>query len=187
MVQPGYPRCPRCTMPLPENRKRTEAIAGATTVGQDSQNYLWIGLGALVLLAVGIGYASIGGGNAKATVAEPSAEARSLGTAPRAAAANTAAPEDDDQVGISLDDAPPTESEKRQNAVSGFEQSLSAGRLWATISVDGADALSLVSGACSDDGMQPAISRASASLKAVGFTTIRCLEKHGAQVFEQGL
>ena len=167
-------------MPLPENRKRSETIAGGTAVGQDSHTSLWLGIGALALVAMGVGFAATRGG--EETV--PSAPAvTDVEEAPLPT--ETLAPETG-EIGISLDEDPKSEAEQRREAVANFELGLRDGRLWSTLSVEGTT-LKLVSGACEDKGMRPTISQFSASLAAAGFTGLSCHEKHGAQVFEQGL
>tara|TARA_R110002096_G_scaffold436038_2_gene665802 strand:+ start:69325 stop:69831 length:507 start_codon:yes stop_codon:yes gene_type:complete len=168
-------------MPLPENRKRSETIAGGTAVGQDSNTSLWIGIGALALVAIGVGYAATRGGEETA----PAASAVSVEVEEATVPTETRAPEAG-EIGFSLDEDPKSDSEQRREAVAAFEQGLRAGRLWSTLSVEGTT-LNLVSGACEDEGMRPTISQFSASLAAAGFTAVSCHEKHGAQVFEQGL
>ena len=190
MVQAGYPRCPRCSMPLPENVARHETVAGGTAVGQESQRSLWLGLAALAVLILGVGYAATRGDDEKpdagdewiAQDPEPEEE-----TETPAARAPSNAAGDGEQVGISLDEeGPPSEAELRAQALKAFERSLSDQRLWSTLE-PGPETLNIISGACRDDAMQPTIAQSAQALKAVGLTTVVCLEKHGAKAFEQGL
>lgn len=171
-------------MPLPENRKRSETIAGGTAVSHESHTSLWIGIGALVLVGAGVAYAAMGDDSTK--TATPTTQPAEDEAIDEAALPQDAPVGDTGDVGISLDEAPTSASEERRQAVASLEQGLSEQRLWSTVSVQGST-LSLVSGACSDEGMRPAISKFTSALASVGFTTIRCLEKHGEQVFEQGL
>jgi len=179
-------------MPLPENVERGETVAGGTTVGQESQRTLWIGLAALAVVGAGIAYAAMGKGEPS-----PSAIGSGVAEAPRAAKEGSASPSqpappatnEPAEVGISLDEPAPTPTEERARALRSFEESLNGGRLWTTLSVDGAtpSTLSMVSGACSEEGMQAIIARAAKSLQDVGFSEIECAEKSGAQVFHQSL
>jgi hypothetical protein len=171
-------------MPLPENRKRSETVAGGTAVGQESHMSLWLGLGALVLVVGAVGYVAMG--DDEKPVPSASATVEADDETLEAARPLKGQPSDNGEVGISLDDAPESEGDQRRQTLASFEQGLSAGRLWSTVTIEGTT-LSLVSGACADESMRPTISKFSATLAEAGFTSIRCLEKHGAQVFEQGL
>ncbi|MCP4448951.1 MAG: hypothetical protein GY811_27000 [Myxococcales bacterium] len=172
-------------MPLPSNRGRRDTVAGGTAVAQESQTSLWLGLGALLVVVAGVVYAASSKDDAPQP-AETASEALVVEETDESTATQAVAG-DEDEVGISLDEAPATDYEKRTQARANFEEILNEARLWTTITVEGEAMLSLVSGACLDDAMQPAIARAAESLTDVGFTTIRCLEKHGQQVFEQAL
>ncbi len=184
LVQPGYPRCPRCTMPLPENRKRSETVAGATALGQESQTSLWIGIGALVLVIAVVAYAAMGDDKRPAPAASEIAEEDD--ETEEFESPTVAPPSESGEVGITIDEMPESESEQRSQALARFEQGLRESRLWSTVSAQG-NTLNLVSGTCSDEGMRPTIGRFSSALSDVGFSKIRCVEKHGALVFEQGL
>lgn len=183
MVQPGYPKCPRCGMPLPMNQANSQKVAGGTAVEPESNSVLWLGLGALVLVGAAVAFAATRGGD-DAQPAERAAApvANDEGTSPSPSIATS-----NEDVGIRLDEAPPTASELRERAQASFEASLVKARLWSTVSVEDGTVLRLVSGACADENMQPTIAAAAQELAAVGFTAIRCHEKHGEQVFEQGL
>ncbi len=171
-------------MPLPENRKRSETIAGGTAVSHESHASLWIGIGALVLVAAGVAFAAMRDDSSEtATTTTQPVEDEAID---EAALPQEAPVLDTGDVGISLDEAPTSEDEERRQAVASLEQGLSERRLWSTVSVQG-NVLSLVSGACSDEGMRPTISAFASALADAGFTAIRCLEKHGEQVFEQAL
>ncbi len=186
LVQPGYPRCPRCTMPLPENKVRAETIAaGGTSVASESHMSLWLGLGGLVLVVAGVAYASMSGGDTKSGP-EPATTEAALELAPDEAATTPQPPSEDNSIGFTGEDEPPTADELRDQAIATLRQMLQEKRLWSTISDDG-ETLSLVSGACSDAAMRPTLTANARSLSEVGFARVRCLEKHGEQVFEQGL
>ncbi len=170
---------------MPTNEVRSDKIAGGTAVAQESNTGLWIGLGALLLVVAGVVYASTRDRSEKASTTEAASAVVEV-TEPGQTAAEKSPGPGDDEVGISLDEAPPSPSELREQALASFKQSLDKARLWSKLTAEGST-VSLVSGACADQSMQPTIALAAESLAAVGITAIRCLEKHGEQVFEQSL
>lgn len=175
-------------MPLPENMGRPEAVAGGTTVAEDSQKSLWIGLAALLIVVGLVIYFASGDEDTRGSAPTADSEFEAAETEVANTGAAPVATQDTGEVGMSLDEAPPSEREVRDAAIATFKQTLTTQRLWSTISVaGGGTTLILVSGSCSDDGMKPAISQNAAALSAVGIVSVRCQEKHGAQVFEQRL
>ncbi len=181
MVTEGYPRCPRCSMPLPNVRGRSATVAGGTAIEPEaSSGYLWIGLGLLALIVALVVYTTLDKDGAKTSERGEPTESRTTPT--QQPIADVQKP----VVGISASEEPPTALENREQAVAGLERALSADRLWSTLSVED-DTLKLVSGACADTAMQPTIKKHAASLSSVGLTMIHCVERHGALVFEQTL
>lgn len=174
-------------MPLPENLGRSETVAGGTTVAEESQNTLWLGLTALVIVLGLVVFFATGNDDDKATIPQANEAASTDETDVDTVVQVPVTADNADEIGISVDEAPPTKTELRAEALAAFKKSLTDRRLWSTVTVEGATTLKLVSGACADADMQPAISSSSAALVAVGFTAILCHEKHGAQVFEQSL
>lgn len=158
-------------------------MAGGTALEQEeeSSSYLLIGLALLAVVIAVVVYVALDDDDAIATSKRD--QPTESHTQP------VSAPRDNSQeplVGIPTNEEPPTPLEKREQAVAELGQDLTADRLWSTLSIEDST-LKVVSGACADQAMQPAIKKHVGSLSSVGLTMVRCVEKHGALVFEQSL
>lgn len=182
-VQPGYPKCPRCHMPLPRAQTSTSAeLSGGTAVDSESSSRsLWIGGGAVAMVVVGILVFSKG--DEEATQEEPTEEPVAALVTP------TAVPTDTLPVGIDTTVTGSDLATKRLAALQALETQLNGHRLWATVTMDdGSDSVvSVVSGACEEKAMKPTIVEQAAGLQELGISSVLCRAKHGALVFEQSL
>jgi hypothetical protein len=188
MVQSGYPRCPRCKMPQAKKGGRAATqLQGGTAVDSSGNRVTLIAAGALLAVVVMILVAK-GGGDSEKPVPEAIDEAPATESVVRPATQTTPRPADG-EVGFTGVVRETNPAEVRQEALNRLTESLGQKRLWATVSADrGNDSLLIVVSAnCKEPGMKPAIGAAAAGLREVGFQSLRCVEKHGALVFEQGL
>ena len=92
-------------------------------------------------------------------------------------------------VGFSGPEPVSTLEADRTDALSTLEEALIQARLWSKVSTDASSkaTISVVSASCADGGMQRQVDKFASSLSTLGFSKLRCLEKHGALVFERPL
>lgn len=188
VVQPGYPKCPRCKMPLPKvegplaTATKASHVKGGTVLADDeSPLMLWV-LGALLLIGIGVAIVVLLGDDKSAVPAQAVAREDMVAAEGRVNSQISTDPE----IGMATQPGEPSDAEERRRALSNLDQTLSDARLWATVSVDSEDAnaVSVVSSACEQAEMRPSLQSSAAPLLALGFASIRCVAKHGALVFE---
>ncbi len=186
MVQPGYARCPRCTMPQKAARGSDKGHGGTAVDGASSRTTL-VALG--MLLAVAIIVLVLRKGDSEKVAPGPGTTA-----APTAPAGATIATENppagpSGEVGFVPDESLQQESESRQAVAIAIQKTLSGKRFWASVSVDPQlDTQIIISSAtCAENDMKALLFAQGPLLLEAGFTVMRCVEKHGALVFEQVL
>jgi hypothetical protein len=197
-VAAGYARCPRCQADLPVARARPPTGppprgAGGTVVEPLlDRRRVGILAGGGIALAVIVLWLVFRGDDAPA---KPGA-----GTDDPVAAAGDDDPgpagpgpgggDDSADVGPSPPPVPvgptPPAGGSRNGAVGGLSRALREARLWATVSGDG-DGVLIESSFCDDTGLASIVDGATAELRQVGFTSVRCRAPHGGVVFDRAL
>ncbi len=189
VVQPGYPKCPRCKMPLPKFEaplatvtKAGQVKGGTSIEEEESGSGMMLVAGGVALVAL-IGVVLV----VRKDDPKPTLDRRDQVRERRGQERDVAPrPNDDSQIGISTEPEELSPEQQRRAALAELGQSLSEARLWATVGLDPSaeGIISIVSSACEQDEMQPTLLASAAALKEVGFSAIRCVAKAGAQVFE---
>ncbi len=190
-MQPGYARCPRCTMPQPASGrpKREATIMGGTAVEGGANRSTFIALG--LLLGVVLIVLIMGRDGEKKSA--PELPTRSdLETAPRAAVPaqvtqpDTSAP---GTIGFVVDESADKAKDGKKALTIELQATLSRERFWSTVSVDREQNSRIIvsSGSCREAAMKALLAGNAVKLREAGFTTLRCVEKHGALVYERAL
>ena len=181
MVQVGYARCPRCSMPQPKAPAKAQPSGGTAieTEGSSKTTLIALALGVLVAAAIVIMLVMGREDSAKAPTEDES-------VAPPSEVANTAATND---VAAPIIEDSPNSDQTRELALTDLETALKGKRIWSTVtaSPESAETVSIVSASCQAEEMKTIIDRHTAPLQAHGFTRAICLERHGGLVFEQDL
>lgn len=191
VVQPGYPKCPRCKMPLPSvetplaTATKSSQVKGGTAIESETSSAVLLIVGGIALAGLIAAVLII----ASDSSGEKPSDSVAVETAVASENRMQANVRPESPVGISLELEEPGNDEQRRRVLAQLDRDLSDARLWSTVGiVDGEEAVvSVVSSTCEQEDMRPTLLASSESLQKVGFTTVRCLAKHGAQVFELGL
>lgn len=182
MVQPGYAKCPRCRMPQTMTAAERKAQGGTAVEGGSSRT-TFVALALLVVVIAVIVMAR--DDDADKTPSAVTPPARSTQPAPPPARVTTT-PVDDRQIGFTGTETK-TESVKGGEIVlRSLEEVLVERRLWSQVSTEkqSPTVINVVSASCGDEQMKPTLERTSVQLKELGYTSLRCVEKNGALVFE---
>ncbi len=184
-VAAGYPRCPKCQAAMPQARSMLAPAAdrgvhaGGTSVGGGDSPTSWllpiIGLVVVVVIAV---FTLTRGGDEPAAEAPVPTKVSSPREVPELAAPQ---PVVVDEVERAADGA----DALRSDAVDAVARGLDRARLWSNVAGDG-DALVISSAYCESENetMKQVVAANQAVIAAAGFAVVRCLERHGALVFE---
>jgi hypothetical protein len=172
------PRAKRETM-------RERLVAGGTALTEpeaDGFPWLFASIGAAAAIAAVAWFVFRGGAGATAT-ATPSGSSAALVADGSGSA--TAAPGSGE---LEPPPAPVIDPRPRQRAaaLANLGQALAKDQLWATVS-DAGDVVLIRSALCHDAGLTARVSATRTSLKALGYTAVRCLEQSGAVVFSESL
>ena len=180
---------PIAESPLSSTAQRNAGGQGGTAL-QPESNKLWIIAGVAILTVIAIvviqarSSSTNEGLSSSKTQVETEVETDVDENAPIAIT-----PTEQTPIGIELEQEDTEKIEIQRQAISELTETLKRARLWTTISISTASdsVLSIVSGACEDEAMKPNIQKVAATLKTAEFTTVRCVAKHGALLFELSL
>jgi hypothetical protein len=185
-VTPGYPKCPRCRMPLPTveaplaTATRASEIQGGTSVDDGGSSWLPWAIAA-VLLAGGVAALALLFGGEEESKPAPA----------EVAEVATEVPEEEQQApGVPAPKASePEKDSAKTEALETLQNNLNGANLWATVTIAGDDdaAVSVRSASCDDAEIRPVLAEAGPGLKSLGFSSVRCLAEHGELIFETEL
>jgi hypothetical protein len=164
--------------------KREATIMGGTAVdGASRSTYVAIGM----LLAVVAIVLILGRGGDKKSEPAPVYDTE-FETAPTTspASAPATAPE---EVGFQVDDSEDQAQDSLKAVAISLQEQLSQKRFWSTVAMDRAqESMIIVStSSCQDPGFKAVLAGAQSQLLEAGVTKLRCVEKHGALVYEESL
>lgn len=183
-VATGYPRCPKCHAAMPSVATRARSAdrgvhAGGTSVGGGADPTNW--LVPIVGLVVVSGIAIFVLMRSDKPAAEAPVPNKVTDSRPATEVVEEPVFVADEAVGEAVVD----DSLRHSTAVT-VASALDGARLWAKVAVDG-DVLVISSAYCENPGTKQVIAANQAAIMAAEFAKVRCLERHGALVFEDSV
>jgi hypothetical protein len=195
-IPPGYVKCPRCHTVLPQTqpgagrRRPTTDLGGGTSVsGGMDRTLIYIGVGAIVLLAVVTFALTRGDDPVRPAPAEGSDEAvvdDDTDTTDTGGDQTTFVPPDRPPTPVAQGSAEPPPEINPGAVIAGLGAALRGERLWASVNADGATVV-IQSSFCEDGGLTAIVDGYARELREARFTAVRCRAPHGETVFEKTL
>lgn len=160
---------------------------GGTAVEGAANRVTFIALGLMAVVVVVLVLVSRAGDADESSAQEgdrlPTPRATSAAPPP---ATTTTPVEDEREVGFSGFEIETNPETERISVLKQVEEGLAGRKLWSTVSADRETGtiMTVSSASCADPRMKDVLTKTGEVLKTAGFVTLRCVEKHGAPVFE---